>query len=79
MRTDEKSVRRALEHAELSAASTGRLRDALEAVLLYHSSGSWDVAKRDRWVALTGSLEATTKVLCDVVRLALAESQETGQ
>lgn len=48
-------------------------RNALEAVLLFYSPPPWDAAKRARWQALTGADEATTRVLCDTVRKALAE------
>lgn len=44
---------------------------ALEAVLLFHSGGDWDEKKRSKWKSLTGKDEATTKVLCDLVRAAL--------
>lgn len=43
-------------------------RDALEAVLLFHSGSPWDDEKRARWRELTGAEEATTAVLCDLVR-----------
>lgn len=46
-------------------------RNALEAVLLFHSSSPWDDAKRARWRELTGSEEATVRVLCDLARAAL--------
>lgn len=48
-----------------------RTHNALEAVLLFHSASPWDQAKRTQWWNLTQSEEATTRVLCDVVRLAL--------
>jgi hypothetical protein len=47
------------------------LRDALRAVLLFHGGGEWDDAKRAEWRRITGSSEATTKVLCDHIRSAL--------
>lgn len=49
------------------------VRDALGAVLLFHGHiGPWDEATRESWRALTGVDEATTRVLCDAVRAALA-------
>ena len=45
--------------------------DALEAVLLFHSASPWDEAKKTAWWNCTQSNEATTRVLCDTVRLAL--------
>lgn len=44
---------------------------ALECVLLFHGGGEWDLDKRLAWWNRTGQREATTKVLCDYVRLAL--------
>lgn len=50
-----------------------QLRTALRAALLFHSGGEWDDAKRQQWQELTGSTEATTKVLCNTVRAALGD------
>ena len=63
---------------------------ALRAVLLFHSSSQWDEAKRHEWdeccvncellpdVSAYGitcrGKEATTKVLCDMVRSALGRT-----
>jgi len=47
------------------------LRDALKLVLLFHG-GRWDDAEKTEWHRITGTREATTKVLCDHVRSALA-------
>jgi len=44
---------------------------ALEAVLLFQSDTPWTTHKMNRWLALTGTTDATTKVLCDTVRTAL--------
>jgi hypothetical protein len=44
---------------------------ALELVLMFHGAGPWDPDKSLRWQELSGSPEATTKVLCDAVRQAL--------
>jgi hypothetical protein len=48
-----------------------RYRDALEAVLLFHSASPWTPEKQARWAKLTGEAEATTRALCDAVRRAL--------
>lgn len=50
------------------------MAEALHAVLLFHSGDRWDTEKNARWLLLTGSEEATTKVLCDTVRAALADA-----
>lgn len=62
--------------AEATAIAEGhdRLKAALEAVLLFHGGGPWDDRKRLRWLQLTGSNEATARVLCDTVRAALVGS-----
>ncbi len=48
------------------------LEDAVKLVLLFHSGGIWDNDKRAEWLRITGSTEATTKVMCDHLRSALA-------
>lgn len=78
MKTDEKQVRRALEHAEVRDAGVDRLRNACRAVLLFHSSGPWDETKARRWRDLTGQTDATTKSLCDAVREALVDVSEVA-
>lgn len=45
--------------------------DALEAVLLFHSASPWTEANKIQWWNLTQTNEATTRNLCDAVRLAL--------
>lgn len=74
MKAEEKSVRRAIEAVEVKQASGARQRDALQAVLLFYSASPWDVAKRDRWFALTGAAECTSRTLCDFIRQVLAET-----
>lgn len=48
------------------------MRNALRAVLLFYAGGPWTQDRRDEWRRLTGSTEASTKVLCDHARSALA-------
>jgi hypothetical protein len=45
-----------------------------EAALLFHGGGDWSDAKQIRWEELTGSIDATTRVLCDFGRAALAKA-----
>lgn len=52
-------------------AKVPEMEAALEAVLIFHHSG-WNDIARQRWRRLTDSTEATTKILCDTVRRALA-------
>ena len=49
---------------------------ALEAVLLFHSDTPWTTHKANRWLALTGTTDVTTKALCDTVRMALQAQKE---
>jgi hypothetical protein len=49
------------------------LAAACEATLLFHGS-DWSPAVAERWTELTGSREATTKVLCDFQRAALQKA-----
>lgn len=53
-----------------------RLRDALEAVLLFHSASPWDDEKRKKWERYSGGAEATTRILCSLVRVAIAGGSE---
>lgn len=52
--------------------------EALEAVLLFHSGGPWDAAKRELWDRLSHGNEATTKSLCDIARAAIAKAGATA-
>jgi hypothetical protein len=52
---------------------SARLREALELVLLVHRGGPWATEERQRWLAVTGSQEASTRSLCDHIRKVLAE------
>jgi hypothetical protein len=38
------------------------------AVLLFHAAPSWDEKEKREWHELTGQMDATTKVLCDLAR-----------
>jgi hypothetical protein len=48
------------------------MRNALRLVLLFYTVGEWSRDRKEEWKRLTGTYEATTKVLCDHVRSALA-------
>lgn len=52
--------------------TTYGMRNALRAVLLFHGGIPWDKDKIDEWRRLTGTTEATTTVLCKLVRAALS-------
>lgn len=67
-----------LSDADLSARAQA-MRGALEVVLLFHAADGWTEEKRVRWRELTGSSEATTRVLCDTVRRALRGGSTTGR
>ncbi len=64
----------------MSLTRQEKMEAALEAVVLFHSGSPWDDAKRARWDTLAEALlgfaaggghwEATTRVLCDMVRAA---------
>lgn len=59
----------------IAAAPT--MEQALRAVLLFHSSSPWTAEKSRLWEEFTGTPEATTKILCDTLRVILYEA--TGQ
>jgi|GEM_PF-6315552 len=46
--------------------------DALRLVLLFYDRGPWTSSRRAEWIRISGTTEATTKVLCDHIRSALA-------
>jgi hypothetical protein len=52
--------------------------DALRLVLLFHDGGEWNTEKRLEWLRITGTREATTKVMCDHVRSMLALIEQEG-
>ena len=56
-------------------AAAPELLAALEAVLLFHSGREWDATARREWLRLVGAPDATTKVLCDVARSAIAKAR----
>ncbi len=49
--------------------------DALRAVLLFYTVGRWSDEKRAEWKRITGSDDASTKVLCDHIRTVLGRSE----
>lgn len=71
------------EHIHKSAASDlmnqrTALRRALELVLIFHQGGKWSDRDQVRWQEITGSTEATNKVMCDHVRSVL-KPKATGE
>lgn len=56
-------------HARVHPMPT--LQSCCEAVLLFHRGGPWTAEDGDRWRKLTGGTDASTKGLCDAIRVAL--------
>jgi hypothetical protein len=54
------------------------IKDALRLVLLFYESPYWTSEEKAEWLRITGTSEATTKVLCDHVRSALAVLETEG-
>lgn len=48
-----------------------KLREALAMVLLFHCGLEWSQHKRAQWFGFTGEKEATTRVMCDEIRMRL--------
>ena len=46
---------------------------ALRATLMFHDASPWTDERRKDWHKMTGETEATTKVLCDLIRKVLGE------
>lgn len=55
-----------------------RLQWAAELVLRFHSGAEWSDHDRELWKRRTGRDEATTKVMCDFLRSALAATGRRG-
>jgi hypothetical protein len=53
---------------ELARAENVRLRQGIEATMLFHSMSPWDTSKASRWTQLTGKDTASNRVLCDFLR-----------
>jgi len=49
--------------------------DAMKVPVLFHDSGPWEGTKAAEWLRITGTREATTKVLCDHMRMMIRETQ----
>jgi len=50
-----------------------------ELVLMWFQAPYWGAAEAERWKALTGSEDATTKVLCDTVRRFIKKENVPGR
>ena len=61
-------------NAALIAAAPDLLA-ACRAVLIFHSGGEWTHNAEIDWIRITGKDDATTKVLCDTVRAAIAKAE----
>lgn len=55
----------------MSTENERLLMQACTATLLFHSGQPWTQNNATQWFLLTGSQEATAKVLCDFVRSVL--------
>lgn len=53
-------------HAE--TAKMSKAERLARAVLLFFDAGSWDDARQEEWLAMTGTGEATSKVLANLAR-----------
>lgn len=49
------------------------------AVLLFHRGGEWTAWDTEVWSLLTGSSEATTKILCNFARRVLQKEEQVEQ
>jgi len=45
------------------------------AVLMFWQTGPWSAFDRERWLALTGEVECTSKTLCDLARHVRSEEE----
>ena len=49
-----------------------RLRAALALPLMFYAGGPWLESRAKKWLEITGESEATTRIMCDHIRKALA-------
>lgn len=66
---------RVAEARRKDAEENRRLRDALKLPLLFHRGGEWTTEHGDEWERITGIRDATSKFMCDAIRLALAATE----
>lgn len=59
-------------NARLIAAAP-EMYDAMRLPLLFHSVGAWTDECALEWERITGTKEATTKIMCDAIRALLAK------
>lgn len=71
-------TRKLFDHIDRLEEQNAKLLAALEIPLLFHSSEPWTAERCNQWDILTGSTEATTKVMCDAIRAAIAKAKETN-
>lgn len=57
----------------------GHARNLARAVLMFHGATQWGDAERVAWIQLTGRGEATTRVLGDLARRVLAETEHDSE
>lgn len=66
------------EKADFVAArleATDKLLAACKAALLFHGAAHWTIEEKTKWWNITQRSEATTKILCDTIRKAIAEAE----
>jgi hypothetical protein len=56
-------------------AEIAKLRAALELPLLFYTA-DWSEPTMARWLEITGTTQATTKIMCDHIRKAFAEDDQ---
>lgn len=73
-----KNDRKAIEWALDRIDETQHKTNALEAVLLFHSTPPWDWDKQDRWREIIGVEECTAVILCDFIRKVSGKAESEG-
>ncbi len=70
-----KDIEAMAEDGEAMQDVLGAAEEAFRLVLMFYHP-EWDDAKRRAWQAITGSDEATTKVMCDHIRKVMAQLEK---
>jgi hypothetical protein len=70
----DESMDRLAETALRVKADRDRLLAVVQLPLMFHSGRPWSELDRRRWQEITGTEEATAKVMCDTIRDAIAQA-----
>jgi hypothetical protein len=71
-----KAIDAVTEQASAKMAAISDSERLARAVLLFHRGGRWTAGDTEMWETLTGELQVTTKVLCNLARRVRKNEEE---